>query len=620
MILYITYSIIFLKGFLHMTNTVFKVLLPLATLLIMAMAHYIHKKMKKSQLSRIFMINFIAVIIWNLGMIGQLFLAEPLGIAPIYFDYISYIGICLLPIGLLYTGLVFVRTKVKLRRIDLFVLAVPLFSLLILWTNDFHHLFYKEYSTQIHECVFGPYFMVHTVFSYGLIAIGMLSMIRYNIQNSGFFSKQSLLIVLGSAVPTIVNLLGTLGIIKLSIYVTPLAFTVALLFYVLAIFKFQFLNITPIALQNVVNLISDSYLVLDENDKIIDFNATFLKTFHVKDTSIRNMDFFTLLDGYPNFSVDKTTLKKAFAQAKKTNECMVFEKEFKAISKYFRIEITSIHSNHSFLGTLILLKDTTQHIVDMETIKNNQDKLMERERLASLGQLIGGIAHNLKTPIMSISGAAEGIQDLIKEYDASIGDPEVTQEDHHEIAKDMAVWVEKIRSHTEYMSDVITAVKGQAVNFSQTQDTDFTMQELLGRVDILMRHELKNALVTLETHSSVAPNVTIHGNVNSLVQVINNMISNAIQAYKGVPNTVIRLGVEQHGNQVVISIQDFAGGVPKEVQEKLFKKMVTTKGKNGTGLGLFMSYSNIRAHFNGTITLEVDEGVGSTFHIILPIA
>ena len=93
---------------------------------------------------------------------------------------------------------------------------------------------------------------------------------------------------------------------------------------------------------------------------------------------------------------------------------------------------------------------------------------MERERLASLGQLIGGIAHNLKTPIMSISGAAEGIQDLIKEYDASIGDPEVTQEDHHEIAKDMAVWVEKIRSHTEYMSDVITAVKGQAVNFSQT--------------------------------------------------------------------------------------------------------------------------------------------------------
>ena len=75
---------------------------------------------------------------------------------------------------------------------------------------------------------------------------------------------------------------------------------------------------------------------------------------------------------------------------------------------------------------------------------------MERERLASLGQLIGGIAHNLKTPIMSISGATEGLTDLIKEYDESIGDPEVTNEDHHAIAKDMSEWVDKIKTHTAY--------------------------------------------------------------------------------------------------------------------------------------------------------------------------
>lgn len=59
----------------------------------------------------------------------------------------------------------------------------------------------------------------------------------------------------------------------------------------------------------------------------------------------------------------------------------------------------------------------------METIKNNQDILMERERLAGLGQLIGGIAHNLKTPIMSIAGATQGLENLIKEYDESIDDP-----------------------------------------------------------------------------------------------------------------------------------------------------------------------------------------------------
>jgi len=602
-----------------MTNTIFKILLPLATLLIVAAAIYIQKKMKKSQLTSIFMINFIAVIIWNSGMIAQLFLAEPLGIEPIYFDYIAYIGICLLPIGLLYTGLVFVRTKMKLKRIDLLLVAVPFISLLVLWTNDFHHLFYKQYSIQINECVFGPYFIVHTLFSYGAILVGMLTLIRYNIKNSGFFSKQSILIVIGSAVPTIVNLLATLGIFKASIYVTPLTFTVALLFYVFAIFKFQFLNITPIALQNVVNHISDSYLVLDENYQIIDFNETFLKTFHIKATSIRNENFFRMLQNYPNFAVQSANLKKAIQKAQKTNTCITFEKEFPAISKYFNVEITSIDSNNSVLGTLILLKDTTQHILDMQTIQNNQDKLMERERLASLGQLIGGIAHNLKTPIMSISGAAEGISDLIKEYDASIGDPEVTNEDHHAIAKDMSVWVEKIRSYTEYMSDVITAVKGQAVTFSETQNTDFTIEELLRRVDILMRHELKNALINLQMNTSVTNTCTLHGNVNSLVQVINNMISNAIQAYKGAPNKVIELNVEKQEQNLRISIKDYAGGVPKEVRDKLFKQMVTTKGKNGTGLGLFMSYSNIRAHFNGSITLEVEEGIGSTFCIILPL-
>ena len=57
----------------------------------------------------------------------------------------------------------------------------------------------------------------------------------------------------------------------------------------------------------------------------------------------------------------------------------------------------------------------------------------------------------------------------------------------------------------------------------------------------------------------------------------------------------------------------------KEVQDKLFKEMVTTKGKNGTGLGLYMSYSNIKAHFNGNITFETVENSGTTFNLIIPI-
>ena len=256
---------------------------------------------------------------------------------------------------------------------------------------------------------------------------------------------------------------------------------------------------------------------------------------------------------------------------------------------------------------------------NIEEIKNNQEILMEKERLATLGQMVGGIAHNLKTPIMSISGASEGLKDLITEYDKSIGDSDVTISDHHDIAKDMRDWVDKIDGYTSYMSDIITAVKGQAVTLSNQEVVSFTISELVKRVQILMKHELKHSLIDMNIHMNVDENMTLNGDVNSLVQVLNNLISNAIQAYEGTENQKIDLDLNMDGNNLVISVTDYGKGIPEDVQKKLFKEMVTTKGKNGTGLGLFMSYSNIRAHFNGNMRFESEVGKGTTFEIILPI-
>ena len=169
------------------------------------------------------------------------------------------------------------------------------------------------------------------------------------------------------------------------------------------------------------------------------------------------------------------------------------------------------------------------------------------------------------------------------------------------------------------MSDIITAVKGQAVTLSEDTEDAFTIEELLKRINILMRHELKNALIELRTNTMVDASFSLKGNVNSLVQVINNLISNAIQAYNGKTNEVMDLLVEKTEHEIVISVRDYGCGMPDEVQDKLFKEMITTKGKNGTGLGLFMSYSTIRGHFNGNITFESELGKGTTFHVILPI-
>lgn len=288
-------------------------------------------------------------------------------------------------------------------------------------------------------------------------------------------------------------------------------------------------------------------------------------------------------------------------------------------SKFTYLPVTSNDEFGDLISSFNNIQNLTKQYI--EQIHSNQEMLIEKERLASLGQMIGGIAHNLKTPIMSIAGAAEGISDLIKEYQNSIGDPEVTVEDNHEIASDMNEWIGKIKVHLSYMSDIITAIKGQAVAFADQTSTDFTINELLKMINILMKHELKNAIINLNIQANIDVNTSIKGNINSLVQVVNNIISNAIQAYQyqGKTNENIDFTIYKESQNLILKIQDYAGGLPEKVKESLFKEMITTKGKNGSGLGLFMSYSNIKAHFSGNLKYETKQGEGTIFYIEIPL-
>lgn len=272
------------------------------------------------------------------------------------------------------------------------------------------------------------------------------------------------------------------------------------------------------------------------------------------------------------------------------------------------------------IGDLVVAFNDIQKLnnAQIEDIHNKQNMLVERERLASLGQMVGGIAHSLKTPIFSISGGVTGLTDLVNEFDASIGNPQVNEQDMHEIASDMKVWLQKIKGQLSYMSEVITTVKGQAVNLSGDDTVDFTIKELFSHTNILMKHELQSALVTLNIKNDVSNDVILKGNINSLVQVLNNLISNAIQAYKKEPNKSIDLSAKLENNKILISVKDYGPGIPDNIKDKLFKEMITTKGKEGTGLGVFMSYSMIKAKFNGDIKLETSSK-GTEFKIYLPM-
>ena len=594
-------------------------LLMLSALSIVITLIYVLRTKGRSQLKTIFCVDLICVLVICLGVIFQDILSKYFSWNPWNFENFIYIGTCFLPVAIFFTGLIFAKTKITFKKKYLLFFIVPALSLIVLWTNDYHHLFYKIYSyLYLSDCKVGPYMIIHNIYSYTLLFLGVIQMVNVASKNSGFFSKQTLLIVVGISIPLITNILGTLKIISMTVYITPISFAFTMLFFALSIFKFKFLGVAPVALQTIVNRISDSYLVLNENLLITDFNSTFLKTFNLSASDIREENILEFLSTHKQYDMNLPKLENSLNRVKHSSETIVFEQHFKKINKYFTVEINNILVKGNSLGILMLFKDITQHKLDMQALKDNQDILIERERLASLGQLIGGIAHNLKSPIMSISGATEGLTDLIKEYEESIVDKDVTIDDHLAIANDMRDLISKIKSYLEYMSDIITAVKGQAVALSENTVDSFTVEELTKRVDILMKHELKKALITLNLDLKVPTSLMIHGNINGLVQVINNMISNAIQAYKGKEGQTIDLIITQEKNDVIVSVRDYAGGLPKEVQEKLFKEMITTKGKDGTGIGLFMSYSNIRAHFNGDITYSTEEGKGTIFNIILP--
>ena len=598
--------------------------LPLLSLIISAalitgLLVYVLKIKNKTSLQNIFCLDLLCVFIICVGVILQAILSKLCNIPAINFENYIYIGTCFLPVCILFTGKIFSNPNYKLKRIDLFTLIIPITSLIILWTNNFHHLFYKVYSTNISKCVYGNWLIIHNIYSYTLLLIGIIYMIKASGKTSGFFSKQSLLIIAGMSIPIVVNVLGTFKIIPMSVFITPISFAFAMVFFALAIFKFKFLGIAPIALRTVVNRMSDSYIILNENYVVTDFNNTFLNTFKLKDENIRDKNIIKFLEHHQDYGVNIAEFKQYLNSVKGRTETVSFEQGILPFNKFFTVEINNIMDKNNFLGILILFKDITQHKQDIQTIQNNQDMLMEKERLASLGQLIGGISHNLKTPIMSISGAAEGLTDLINEYDASIGDPEVTNNDHHAIANDMREWITKIYSYTAYMSDIITAVKGQAVNLSENENNEFTVDELFKRVNILMKHEISNASLTLAIDVQVPSATTLVGDINSLVQVINNLITNAIQSYNGRKGEEIKVLAQKLDNNLIISVIDHGCGMTKEVQDKLFNTMITTKGKNGTGLGMFMSYSTIKGHFNGDITFETEVNKGTTFNVILPL-
>ena len=104
---------------------------------------YIIKKISKTQLQQIFAVNLILLVVSFIFVFLQIQFSTKLNINPLYFDYYSYIGIVFLPVSIYFTALIFTNTRIKFKAKYLLLFVIPLLSLIILWTNDIHHLFFN---------------------------------------------------------------------------------------------------------------------------------------------------------------------------------------------------------------------------------------------------------------------------------------------------------------------------------------------------------------------------------------------------------------------------------------------------------------------------------------------
>jgi two-component system, NtrC family, sensor histidine kinase HupT/HoxJ len=591
------------------------------TLILILMSIYILTRRNKSVMHYSLLMISIGAVVLTVTVTIQGFAQD----VPqfMFWEKLTYLFPTLMPVALILLARAYRGSDKGFSKKSLLLFIVPVITLIVIWTNDFHQLFYTRYPDSISEGItslYGPYFYVYALYSYVCMIIGFIMLSYYAIRNSGIWSAQAIAILIGNIIPFAVNICYTLKVPGFNAYSTPLAFTFTVAVYLLAMFRFNLLKATPIALQTVINRISDSFIVVDTELNIVDYNKPLIDNFHYFSALRKGENFNSLLKDTNRFNLEAQEFLDTILEAAKQNTTLVkdIETELEGQKQYYTVEFTPISRRDKAIGIIVLFKNISQHIRDMEKIQENQGILLERERLASLGQLIGGIAHNLKTPIMSVAGGIDQLQWLSKEYASSIDDPEVNSQDHKEIAAEMQQWLGKMKMHMGYMSDIISTVKDQASKFNTPGKAWFTIDEMVKRVKILMHHELIKNNCVFKENLLVNTNLKIAGDINSMVQILDNIIVNAIQAY-GSSGGEVSMKMVMEEEKLLITLSDNGPGIEDEVKDRLFKEMITTKGKHGTGLGLYMSYSTIKGMFRGNMWFESSVGKGTKFYIQLPV-
>ncbi len=293
-------------------------------------------------------------------------------------------------------------------------------------------------------------------------------------------------------------------------------------------------------------------------------------------------------------SIDITQKKKSERELEKYREHL----ELLVKERTEELE-ASVEELHAANEELFAQKEELQNTID--TLNKTRKQLIQSEKMASIGILAAGVAHEINNPLNFISGGNQALKNCLEEKSK-------------DNIKEISPFFNAIDEGVKRATQIVASLS----HYSSQDDlpmVECDIHEIIDNSLIMLQNQLKDKVDVIKNYTNKKHSII--GNSGSLHQAILNIISNAEQAIIKDGTITIKTSVE--ANQLIIDIQDTGVGIETELIEKIFDPFFTTKAPDkGSGLGLFIAFNIIREH-SGNIECESELGKGTSIKITLPI-
>ena len=253
----------------------------------------------------------------------------------------------------------------------------------------------------------------------------------------------------------------------------------------------------------------------------------------------------------------------------------------------------------------------------LEDLKGTQQQLIQAEKMASLGELTAGIAHEIQNPLNFVNNFSDLNEELLAEAETALAGGDLNEV--HGLLQNLKENEVKIKNHGQRADAIVKSMlQHSRTSSGEKEPTDINVlcDEYLRLAYHGLRAKDKNFNADLRTE--FGPNLPkIRVIPQDIGRVLLNIINNGFQAVQGVKNPVISISTKHSGDQIEITIADNGPGIPDEIKDKIFQPFFTTKPTGqGTGLGLSLAYDIVKAHGG---EMEVESERGAKFMVRLPV-